>query len=293
MLTGIALHSTAVKHASLTKQIKIAQTLGYDCLEITRDKIFDYLADGYTEADLQALTADLKIAGVGWVADAERTGSDWNTLVQQAREVFHIANLVHAESVQLLTGPIDVNAVLAHHDGTPYQGYQATLDLPEEQRIEQLANNVGKLADIAAEYDLCVYLEPLGWASVNSAVQGAKAVELANRENAGVLIDFFHCYAAGDTPKDIAKLNAKYIRGIHISDSLPCAPDEIAIESVIRNVALGDGVLNLEKWISAVRATGYDGWWCSEVFGRKLYQQDPTQVSAHLLKQMQSLLGAG
>ena len=70
MLTGIALHSTAVKHASLTKQIEIAQTLGYDCLEITRDKIFDYLADGYTEADLQALTADLKMV---YAAPTEET----------------------------------------------------------------------------------------------------------------------------------------------------------------------------------------------------------------------------
>lgn len=291
MLQGLVLHSTATKHASLTQQIRIAQALGYDCLEITVDKIRDYLADGYTEEELRALTADLKIVGVGWLANSERSGEDWAALEEEAREIFRLADLVGAESVQLLTGPIDVNAVLAHRDGRPYDGYRATLDLTEEERIARMAENLAALADIAAEYGLCLYLEPLGWATISTCTQGAKIVELANRENVGVLIDFFHSYAAHETPEDIAAIDGKYIRGVHISDSLFCAGDEIAIESVTRNVALGEGVLDLKAWVDAVKATGYDGWWSSEVFGTRLYQQDPMQAAGDLLAQMKQLLG--
>ena len=283
------MHSTVVKYSNLITNIDIAQKAGFDSLELTRDKLYDYLDAGYTTRELRALTKDLDVRGVGWVENIERQGKDFEVLLEESKRLFDTANQVGAGGVQLLTGPLDINAVRAHATGAAYHGYMGLLGKTIEEQIELTVQNVSALADLAKQYDLCLYLEPLGWAPLNSVMQAVKIAEKTQRQNVKVVIDFWHCHVVGVKPEDIETIPKDLIYGVHISDSLRF-DGGLADETVLRNVALGEGVVPLDRWVQAVKATGYDGWWGSEVFSKKLYQQDPLSTAKHLYTLLADLI---
>jgi sugar phosphate isomerase/epimerase len=121
---------------------------------------------------------------------------------------------------------------------------------------------------------------------VNSLRHALAVLEAANRPNVGLAVDFWHCFVAGDTPEDVAALDPALIKAVHVCDGLAVPPGEIPDQDVYRDVAMGGGVIPLQEWVDAAKATGYDGWWCTEIFCRKTAQLDHLAVAA----QMRSLL---
>jgi sugar phosphate isomerase/epimerase len=64
----------------------------------------------------------------------------------------------------------------------------------------------------------------------------------------------------------------------------------VPVEVVLRDVPTGSGVLNLQEWTDAVKATGYSDWWCSETFSKKQHQQNSYEVAKMLRAQLKSLV---
>lgn len=104
-----------------------------------------------------------------------------------------------------------------------------------------------------------------------------------------MVIDYWHCYASGDTPDAVAKLDKSLIYGVHICDSL-AFNGGIPNEAVLRDVSTGAGVLNLRDWTDAVKATGYVGWWSCELFCRRDQQDDSFAVARALHDLMSDLV---
>jgi L-ribulose-5-phosphate 3-epimerase UlaE len=66
---------------------------------------------------------------------------------------------------------------------------------------------------------------------------------------------------------------------------------ELEIETVLRDVPNGEGVIDLEIWVEAVRSTGYAGWWAAETFSRKMQQQPPAKIASEMRTLLVRLLG--
>lgn len=285
----LALHSTVAKHSTLAIDVDIAKTLGLDALEISANKVEDYLAAGHSERDLNRLLDGFVIPGIGYLANIERIGSEATSLFGDAERLFGIAQAAGARGVQILTGPIDVQAVIDHEKNVPQSRYAGLLGATLQEQLKLTAKNIAKLGEMAAEFGLILYLEALSWTPLKSMAHQLELIDRSERDNVKVLIDYWHCYTSGETPDSIASLDRAVIYGVHVCDSLSFEGG-IPNETILRDVPTGKGVLNLRDWTDAVKATGYVGWWSGELFCRKEQQENSYTVAARMNELLESLI---
>ncbi|WP_375586779.1 sugar phosphate isomerase/epimerase family protein [Acinetobacter baumannii] len=266
-----------------------AKEAGFKSLELSAKKVADYLDAGFTESDLKTLLKGLTISGMGYLVNIERQGLEREDLITDARKIFSLAQKSGAKGVQVLSGPLDVNAVISHSEQKQFNGYKGLLGLEIDEIIEKTAQNLSILADVAQEYGLVIYLEALAWTPLKRLEDQIKTIQLANKNNIKIIIDFWHLNTCGNTPEDVKKLDKNLIYGVHVCDGLEnssAIPEEVRL----RNVDLGQGVIQLDKWIEAVKATGYEGWWASESFYKKEHQDSPLENAQKHYKYLETLI---
>jgi sugar phosphate isomerase/epimerase len=286
----LALHSTVAKHSTLAMDIDIARTVGFDALELYSGKLEAWLQAGYSEMELKALLKDIPVTGIGYLRDIERQGAARDDLMKEAQRLFHLANLVGAKGVQVLTGPINVQAVIDYRQHGASAHYSGLLGLDEAEQYALTASNLAALADLAQQYGVLLYLEALSWTPLNTLEHQLQLINRTERHNVKMVIDYWHCFTSGVKPEDIARIDKEVIYGVHVCDSLPFAGG-IPNEEILRDVPTGEGVLNLAEWTAAVKATGYDGWWSCELFCKKQQQQNSYEVAKDLKALLVRLVG--
>lgn len=264
----IIYHPLIAKHCPIGMDLDIMRRTGFDGIEVTVTKLRQAREAGLSDLELARMFDGVSVPGIGFLPDVERQDGGRKSLLAEAEEIFSLANLVGARAVQILTGPVDVQAVRQHSAEGRSELYKGVLGLPYDEQIEVTAQNVALLADRAADHGLLLYLEALGWAPLNSVKDMVRLIDAAGRDNLKLLVDFWHCYVAGDTPEDIASLDPLLIYGVHVCDSRPFAAG-VPDETILRDVATGSGVIDLVTWVEAVKSTGYVGWWSPELFHKK------------------------
>jgi sugar phosphate isomerase/epimerase len=285
----IVYHPLVSKESTLAIDLEIMRRTGFDGIEASAAKMRAFLAAGWSEAELADLLRDVYVPGTGFLIDIERQGADEAALLREAEALFHLAQLAGAKGVQVLTGPVQVEAVIKHVQGLPSGLYEGVLGRPRPEQMAITARNLAKLADLAAGYGLLVYVESLAWSPLNTIADQVELIEIAGRDNVRLVIDYWHCYASGDTPDIVARLDSQLIYGVHICDSLEFKGG-IPIETVLRDVPTGAGALSLKAWTDAVKATGYVGWWSCELFCRKQHQDNSFDVARGLHALMSDLV---
>jgi len=286
----LVLHSTVAKHSTLAMDIDIAQAVGFDALEINSAKLEAYLQAGYSEQELRNLLKDVHVPGIGYLRDIEREGAERDDLLKEAERLFQLANLAGAKGVQVLTGPINVQAVLDFQRGAKPEHYSGLLGRDQAEQYALTAKNLATLADLARQYDLLLYLEALSWTPLNSLEHQLQLIDRTGRDNVRMVVDYWHCFTSGVTPQDIAGMNKDVIYGVHVCDSL-AFEGGVPNEEVLRDVPTGSGVLDLAEWTAAVKATGYIGWWSCELFCKKQQQQNSYAVARELKALLTRLVG--
>jgi sugar phosphate isomerase/epimerase len=286
----LALHSTVAKHSTLAMDIDIARTVGFEALEIYSGKLENWLQAGYSEAELKALFKDIPVTGIGYLRDIERQGAERDDLLKEAERLFQLANLVGAKGVQVLTGPINVQAVIDFRKHGNSAHYSGLLGQDEAEQFALTTENLVLLADLARQYDVLLYLEALSWTPLNTLDHQLQLIDRTERDNVKMVIDYWHCFTSGVKPEDIARMNKDAIYGVHVCDSLPFAGG-IPNEEILRDVPTGQGILDLVEWTDAVKATGYDGWWSCELFCKKQQQQNSYEVAQDLKALLTRLVG--
>lgn len=281
MAQTLIYHGLVSRHAPLAIDLEILRRTGFEGLEISAAKMRAVLEAGISEAELSGWLQGVDVPGIGFLLDIERHGADRDALIAAAQDHIRLARIAGAKGLQVLTGPVQVQAVRDFAAGKASDLYQGVLGVPREDQMRITAQNLAMLADLAAEAGLLVYLESLAWSSLNRLADQVELIARANRPNLRMVVDFWHCYASGDTPADVAALPRDLIYGVHLCDSLTFAGG-IPDEAVLRDVATGAGVLDLPAWVDAVKATGYQGWWSCELFCRRQQQENSFAVAADL-----------
>ncbi|MDO7897527.1 sugar phosphate isomerase/epimerase family protein [Pseudomonas citrulli] len=284
-----ALHCTVARHGTVALDVNIAKSVGFSALELSATKLHKYFDAGYSREDLKGLLGGLSVPGLGYLRDIERTGALHAQLMEEAQQLFSMAVAAGAKGVQVLTGPIDVQAVIDHHDRRPSSKYAGLLGLELEEQKRITARNLRALADLAAQFNLTLYLEALAWTPLTGVTNQIQLIDRVDRPNVKMVIDFWHCYASGDTPDTVARMDKHYLYGVHVCDSLTF-DGGIPNEDILRDVPTGEGVLDLKAWIQAVKATGYQGWWSCELFCLKQHQADSFEVARNHFKLLNELV---
>lgn len=286
---ALIFHTTVAKFSNLATDLDTMTALGFDGIELGSNKLESYLAAGYTRSELSALLDGVYVPGMGFLIDIERQGELSSDLFKRAEELFELASLVGAKGVQVLTGPVDVQAVIEWERDGKTDRYKGVLGMPPDMQVAVTATNLARIADMAAERGLVLYLETLSWAPISGISKSIELINAAGRENVKIVIDYWHCHTSGVTPDEVAKLDSRLIYGVHVCDSLTFdggIPNEVEL----RDVPTGKGVLDLQQWTDAVKATGYSGWWSCELFCRKQQQQNAMRVAADLKDTMARLI---
>ena len=282
-MTKISMNVTTTFYGNVVNDIAVAKAAGYSGIELQSPKLYRYLDAGYTAESLLPLLEGLTVTGLGAVLDMERRGDGREQFLAEVTRMADVATVVGAPIVQLCTGPVDWEVVKDFRAGRLADGdvrYRGTLGLAEEDAIGVLVANVRDAADIAADHGLDLYLEPLAWSNINRHRQTLQIIERAGRDNVGLALDTWHYWTVGDTLEEVAATPKELIRAVHISDGFDLDREkDVPDQSVHRNVVIGGGAIPLQEWVDAVKSTGYDGWWCSEMFADKANEHDFLKVA--------------
>ncbi|MBB2973205.1 sugar phosphate isomerase/epimerase family protein [Mesorhizobium sp. RMAD-H1] len=282
-------HSMVSKPNSLAIDLEIARSLDFDGLETSGAKIAAFLAAGHTEEALRERLDGLFLPGIGFLTDLERQCDGRREMLREAEHLCALAAAAGAKGIEAITGPLDIR-VFEPGAISRYPGlYRGLIDLPEDEQSERTAANLKAVADIAADHGLLVYLEALSWTPLNTMDAQLRILDLCNRDNVRVVVDFWHSYTSGDTPERIAHLDKDLIYGVHLCDSLPYSGG-IPNEAILRDVPTGRGVLDLSSWVDAVKSTGYTGWWSCELFCNRQHQDNSFAVARDLKILMERLI---
>jgi sugar phosphate isomerase/epimerase len=285
---NISMNSTAAFHGTTLRDIAVAKAAEFDAVELQTPKLFRFLDAGFTARDLLPALDGFPVSGVGAIQEAPE-----EEFTRDATRLAGVAQVVGAPYVQMCTGPVDVRVVKDFRAGTLHPAdlrFRGALGLSDADALAETAKRVALAADIAADHGVGVSLEPLAWSPVNRVSQALRIFESIQRPNVKLCVDFWHFWAAGDTPEDVAALPADLIAAVHVCDGLHVPAGEVPDQSVSRNVWTGAGDIPLQEWVDACRATGFDGWYCTEIFCDKVAELDDHLVASTLRNTVQMLL---
>ncbi len=286
---ALSLHSTVVGRANLTTYIKAAKEAGFDCIEPTKTQINYFLDAGNSADDVKKLLGDLKISSVGWLSDIERQGYEFVSMMKEAEKLFEVAASIGSEAVEVINGPVDWHGVDAYRRGIPYNGYMGLQGLPKAEQEELTVKNLKALSNLAKQYGITLFFEPLCWTPIPSLKEGIPIVERVGADNLKVVIDFYHNYIAGLTPDFISKIDKNIVLGTHICNSRT-RDGNVPCEEIYRDVAFYEGAIDVKEWTAAVKATGFDGWWAYETFSKKEIEEEVYSFTKYVHAQMKKLV---
>jgi len=273
-------NSNSTMHLPALMQISVAKKTGWDGIFVREEHLRRYLAQGYPPASLRDALAGLNPVNLGALADVERWREpERAAMLREAAALTELALDIGASYVQLLTGPV-----------SPGGAYVGPADLSTAELRRVTASAIQSVADLGASNGLRYYLEPVAWTPLSSLGQAVDVLDAAERDNVGLVLDFWHLWQRGVTPEDIAGLDARVIFGVDFADSLG-PPGTGTPDQRSRCVWPGDGDIPLREWVDAVRSTGFDGWWDNELYSPPHWESaDPFAVGAGLHDVLEKLL---
>ncbi|GAB4546673.1 MAG: hypothetical protein Kow0063_41180 [Anaerolineae bacterium] len=265
----LSLHTICTRHSNLLTDIRVANETGYDAIEPTTLKLERYLDAGFRAGDLLPALGPLGVDMISSFEPIER--QDPAEMRRRCRRLCEAAQVLGCSAFQVVA-----------LDGLRH--------LPWPEMRQAFAALLRDLADIAAPFGVRLALEPVAFAPLKTIAQALEVIDAAERDNIGLNIDTFHIWAS-DTPwEEVARLDARQIVVVHLSDATPRRGEEWSDSD--RGVFPGEGVIPLREGIAAIRNTGYDGAWAIEMISAYYWEWDPFDVAREAKARAEALLAA-
>jgi len=272
----ITMHELATMHSNIKTDIRIASETGYDAMEIFEPKLLRYLDCGFKPKDLLSLFEkyNIKPVCINALKGVERVEpKELKELMMEAERLCDIARIIKCPIVQLV----------------------AYYSRPEEKSWEEIlkitAKNVADIADIGKKNGVRFQLEPIAWSPINSLSKAIQVIEKVEKENVGLVIDFWHLWAGGETTADeVSKLNGSMIYGVHFCDGIKNTPGKEWNELELRSFLPGEGDIDINEWVEAVKATGFDGVWSAELLSPKHWEWDLLEIARETKVRMEKYI---
>ncbi|MGK9174610.1 sugar phosphate isomerase/epimerase [Yokenella regensburgei] len=270
-----ALHGISTHYCNILTDARIARDTGYDSLELLSAKLVRYLDNGGTTQKLKQVADGygLSVGCVNALLEIERhKGDEKKAMLAEATRLTRAAAELNCPTVQILA----LNGID---------------DQPDDTVMDIITENVGAIARIGEEYGVRYQIEVIAFTKFRTLQQGLEVIRRVGKKNVGMVIDFWHLYAAGNTPEEVAKLDKDLIYGVHFCDGRLPKPGEAWDQMVLRNYMPGEGELDIQAWVDAVKATGYDGMWSAELFSPNRWEYDLYDIATECRENMEKYLG--
>ncbi|MGQ1397651.1 sugar phosphate isomerase/epimerase family protein [Acinetobacter baumannii] len=136
--------------------------------------------------------------------------------------------------------------------------------------IEHMTEEFAQIADQAQQSDTAIMIEFMPFSQLSTLAPALEIASGANRKNAGILLDIWHMARANIDFEEIRKIPAHLIKGIELDDADRYPIEPLFLDTIHKRQLPGDGILDIPKFIQAVKATGYNGPWGVEVISETL-----------------------
>ena len=268
-------NSNSTMHLPVRMQVRLARETGWDGVFLRAEHVRRHLDEGFEAATVRAAIGPLAPVNLGALPDVERwRPAERAAMLGEAERLTELALTIGASNVQVLTGPVQ-----------PGGEYSGPGELSAADRRRVTAEGLRAVADLGAPDGIRYYLEPLAWTPLASLADALEAVDRADRDNVGLVLDFWHLWQAGTTPDDLARLDARRIFGVDVGDSL-APPGTGGSDQGSRRVWPGEGRIPLRAWADAIRSTGFDGWWDNELYSPPHWESDDPYAVARGLHEV-------
>jgi len=278
----ISLNPATISQCDFEQSVAVAKAAGFRGIGLRHNLLKDFLGEGNSLSKARKLIEDAGLVATeagflnGWMfhdgiplsGKRQRTGESEEQLLNEMAEFF--------SAVKELGSP-PITALVATE---------------EKGSIEQAAIELGWLCDRAADLGLRIMVELIGSApQINCVRKARQLMEMADRHNCGLLLDSFLMFMGVFDIEEIARVPAERIYTVHISDA-PANKEKAQLDMLKDRLFPGDGVIPLKELCSAVKATGYDGWFTIEIFNPDYLGIEPIVIGERsincLTKLMQS-----
>ena len=271
------LHGQTTLYSNIYTDIRIAKETGYQAIELHTDKLIRYLNSGLSTKDLKD-TLDMHgilPACIDILGGVERcTPAEHDKLMNEAQQLCEVADTIGCPTIQL-------------------NAFCALAQRSWEEIIKLTAANIADIADIGQSYGIQFQVEGAAWTPIHSLSQCLQLIEAVDRENVGLVIDFWHLWASRDTKcEELASLDKHLIYGVHLADGKrPSKGEPWVDEKLLRGFLPGDGDLPMNEWIKAVKDTGFDGVVSGEILNDQLWEWDLFEIAADMRQRMDQYWG--
>lgn len=256
--------ATCKENSTVEKDLQLCEKYGYDYIELRLDMLKDYFKTHSIE-ELKEFFANHHIKPFAFNSIENInfcTPEEWDELV----ELFTFGCRVAQEigNPYIIVVPTVTDEICTKN---------------EKEVFDDSVEVLNKLADIAEPYGVKLSFEPIGdrrWCC-NSIRQALEIVKAVDRDNVGLTVDCINVYMH-DKCADV-----EYIRKIpkeklfvyHIND---CEDLPLGILDHCHRIMPGMGAIPVAEVSEAVKAVGYDGPACLELFRPEYWEMDAEDV---------------
>jgi 4-hydroxyphenylpyruvate dioxygenase len=256
MKTSIATVSIS---GSLVEKLHACAAAGFDGVEVFEP---DLIASDHSPEEIRGLARRL-----GLSLDLYQPLRD----IEGVDEIVFTENLRRAAATFVTAQRLGIDTVLVCSNVAT-----ATVDSDANS-----ADQLRRLGDVAARYDVKVAFEALAWGRfVDDYRRAWRIVDLADHPAVGVCLDSFHVLSRGHDPAAIEDIPSEKIFYLQLADA-PALSMDVLSWSRHHRLFPGEGDFDLATFVSHVLKTGFDGPLSLEVFNDTFRQTDPDRTAVH------------
>lgn len=275
---ALQLNTITIKDAALADKFSWAAACGYGALEMWAHDAAPHLM---TEADWKMAETRFLVGRAG----ESRPGATMETVSRLAGE--------HGVSVAGLIPGIDV--LMRWHDSLDEDMLESLADtidacadlggryfvlpvLGEGGSLQGTADNLKRIAQYAVPKGIRLGLEPMGHIKKCGRLPEAlETLELSGLgAHAGLVVDCFHFFRAGQDISSISALQAGQIVMVHLNDALDLPLGELVGNK--HRAYPGHGIFDVVGFCRAILETGYVGPFTTEIMNEAYWADDPETV---------------
>lgn len=251
--TDLVLCSGTVKRAPFDVTAKAAAAAGFDGISLYHHEYLAARQAGWSDDALRSLVDDLGLAVAE--LDGRMAWLPGDHDIASVEEMVEAAAALGARSITVLET----------------DGRVPGIDLP----LEVFAACYASLADRAAAAGLLVHIEYFPFSGIRDLRTALDIARLADRPNAGVMVDTWHHVRGPDAGRLDVETAAPSVLAIQVGDVLAAPMDDLRAEMMHHRLVPGDGVADLAQLLLRLRAGGCVAPVEVEVYSDELATLDP------------------
>jgi sugar phosphate isomerase/epimerase len=234
---------TEISPFSFKDRVEAAAEAGYKGLGLVHPDLMATVDRyGYKEMRTILEANGIKHFEVEFLTDWYKTGEKLRLSNKMRDEMFEVASEVGIRTIKVAPGVGE-----------------------DEADVPLMADKFGELADSAKAHNTALMLEIMPFSNVRTIDTALGIVQGANRDNAGLCLDIWHLARGNVDFSEISKIPLKFIKGIELDDADKYAVEPLWMDTISRRRLPGEGVLDIAKFVSEVKKTGYEGPWGVEI----------------------------